>query len=125
MNIIKVVAISACGLLIVLFTLITSIENPEKKLFEETVESIMINEGLSSYQEVLDASPELKDIKSKMQRVSYLNNCINRIPRGPAPNVSREKSIQIQDYTHEIRQLRRNINEELTQLLAIYVENQP
>ncbi len=125
MDVIKVAKGFACGFLIVLFILIAFIENPEKELYEKAVESIMIHEGLSSYQEVLDSFPDLKNIKSKMKRITYLSSSIHGLTGGPAPNVSREESLQIQEYGHEVRLLRSSVKEKLTQLIATYAENEP
>jgi len=125
MDVIKVAAGFASGFLIVLFTLIVFAENPEKKHYEKTVESIMVHEGLSSYQEVLDAVPELKDIKLKMKRIAYLNSSIRDATGGPAPRISKEESLQLQGYSHEIRQLRRSVKKELSQLISFYAEEKP
>ena len=125
MDAVKAATGFACGFLIILFILIVFIENPEKELYEAVVESIMIHEGLSSFQEVIDSFPELINIKSKMNRITYLKSRIHSITGGSAPNVSREESLQIQDYTHEIHQLRRSVKEELTQLIATYVDPAP
>ncbi len=125
MKVIKVAAGFACGLIILLFTLIVFIENPEKERYEKVVESIMIHQGLSSLQEVLDAFPELKVIRSKMNRIAYLKSHIYEITGAPAPNISREESLQIQDYNHEIYQLQRSVHEKLTQLLVTLEEGKP
>ncbi len=122
MNVIKTTTGLACTFVIVLFALIFSTENPEKKLFEKTVQSIMIHEGMSSHQELLDAFPELKDIKSKMKRIDSLNSSIHSMTGGPAPNVSKEESLQLQSHTQEIQQIRKSIKEELSQFSSIYSE---
>lgn len=125
MNVIKIAAGFVCSLIIVLSVLIVFVENAEKELYEKTVESIMIHEKWSSSQEVLDSFPELRDIQSKMERIAFLNRNIHSLTGGPAPNVSREESLQIRGYTHEIRQHQRSIKQELSQLIAIYKKDQP
>lgn len=125
MKVIKVAAVIACSFLVTLCTLIFLIENPEKKRFEQTVESLMIHEGLSSEQEVFDAFPALKDIQSKMDRIAHLNRDIQSLTGGPAPYVTPEKRLQIQDFILEIQQLKNNVNEGLPQFINIYVSGQP
>ena len=125
MRVITIAASIACGLTILLSTLNFTIESTAQERYEKVVKSLMLHEGLSSFQEVLDAFPELKDIKSKMSRISYLSNSIHRITEGPAPNVSKTASLQVQTYSHEIRQLRESTQADLSQLAAIYQEDQP
>ncbi len=121
MDKVKIVAGFAYGFLIFLFYLVIFVENSEQRLYDETVEILMIQHKLSSTQEVLDLFPKLKDIKSKIKRINTLKNSINSITGGPSPNVSKEESLQVQDYIEEIYLLQQNIKEELSQLnQAIY-----
>jgi len=125
MNVLKIITGIACGFLIVLMSLFVFLENPEKKLYEETVESIMKQEDLSSFQEVLDSFPEVKNIKLKIERIGYLKSSIHNITGGPAPNVSKEESLYIQDCTQEIRILQNSVQENLTQVLTTYAKSYP
>jgi hypothetical protein len=125
MKVIKIAATVASCFLIALFFLIIIVENPEVALYNETVEMLMNQEKLETEDEVLDHFPALKDIKSMMNRISYLKSSIHSITGGPAPNVSKEESLYVQRCAHEIRQLQRNIKEELSQLIIIYATVEP
>ena len=114
-----------CGILILLFILIVFVENPEKALYEKTVETLMTYNGLSSVQEVMEQFPELQDIQAKIKQIAYLKGNLQSRTGGPAPNLSKEGSLQIQIHAQEIHQLRRNVKEELTQLLADHAAGQP
>lgn len=124
MNGIKVIAGLACSILIVLFLLIACTKNPEKALYEQTIKTLMIHQRVGSFQEVVEYYPELRDVQTKMERIAFLNNYIHHITTGPAPIVSREESIRIQDFNQEVRQLRVNVKATLTQLLTDYLANQ-
>jgi hypothetical protein len=125
MKYIKIAATFASCFLIALFILIIIVENPEVALYNETVEILMNQEKLETEDEVLDHFSALKDIKSKMNRISYLKSSIHSITGGPAPNVSKEEGLYVQRCAHEIRKLQRNIKEELSQLITIYATVEP
>ncbi len=120
MDAMKVTKGLAIGFLLVLLGLIVFIENPEQKRYENAVASLMIHEGLSSSQEVLEAYPELQDIKLKMDSIDRLQRDIHALTAGPAPNVSNEERLQIIDCNNKIVQLQKSVQEKLTQLQATY-----
>ena len=120
MDVIKVTAGLAVGFLIALLGLIVFMENPMQEDYKEAVESIMINEGLSSVQEVLDAFPDVEDIKSNMDRIACLKRDIHALTAGPAPNVSTEEMLLIDAYKNEIVLLQKSVNEKLTRLKSTY-----
>jgi hypothetical protein len=125
MKVIKIAATFASCFLIALFIMIITVENPEVALYNETVEILMNQENLETVDEVLHHFPALKDIESMMNRISYLKSSIHSITGGPAPNVSKEDGLYVQRCAHEIRQLQRNIKEELSQLVIIYAAVEP
>lgn len=125
MNVIKIAAGFACALIVVLFSLLIIIENPEKDLFDKTVESLMVQKGLASSQEVLDAFPELAEVNTKVKRIAYLKSSMHSITGGPAPDVSAEDAVYVQACADEIRQLQINIKEDLSQIMVTYASNQP
>lgn len=120
MDLIKFSVGCACGFLMILITLIIVLENPDKKRYEQTIESLMSREGLSSVQEVLDSFPELKNIKYKLERIAFLKSSLSSSTGGPAPNLSKAESLEVQAYRQEIRQLRNHIKQELSQLNTFY-----
>ncbi len=121
---IKVIAGFACSILIILFLLIAFTENPEKALYEQTIKTLMLHKDVGSFQEVVEYYPELEDIHSKMKRIAYLNNHIQHITTGPAPIISKEESIRVQNFRLEVRQLQINVKEALTRLTTNYIATQ-
>ncbi|MEL6812787.1 MAG: hypothetical protein AAFP76_15775 [Bacteroidota bacterium] len=124
MDIIKVASGLACSCLLLLLTLLVFIKNPEKTLFEKTVQTIRTEEGLSSVQETLDHFPKLREIKVKMERIGYLSRNIHMLTAGPAPNLSKVESRQLQEYSDEIYQLRKSVKVELTLFIEGYSDRQ-
>ena len=120
MDAVKVSIGLALSSFFVLFGLIIFIGNPEQEDYENTVESLMIRDGLSSVQEVWDSFPELVAIKSNMERIAFLKRNINALTGGPAPNVSTEEMLLIDAYQNEIVQLQKKVNDELTKLKAAH-----
>lgn len=119
MDLMKVLIIAAFSFISILFMILFFSKNPDEKLFDETVASLMIIEGLSSVDEVIDVFPVLENIKSKMDSISYLKNHIDGMSGGPSPIVSKEESQQLKNYKDEILKLRRSIERELNQLLFL------
>ncbi len=85
----------------------------------------MIEEELSSFQEVLDSFPDLKVIDAQIRQLTFLNNRIRSSIAGPAPNLSQEENLQVQEYSHKARQLRSNIKAELARINAARTKDQP
>jgi len=123
MNVFKAVAGVSLSIIITLLILTTLIKNPEKVLYEKTIEVLMVHKGLATSREVMSCYPEVRDIESKRKRIAFLNRSIRNATEGPSPNISREKSLQIQELYQEIRQLRSSVKKELTQLIAIHTKN--
>lgn len=120
MSNIKIVALFACSFLIGLFFLVSTLENPEIKQYDEVVEMLMTQKSMSSVQEVLDAFPELNAIKSKIDRIASLKSSVNRMTAGPSPNMSSEESVQLRHYTQEIKTLQNQVQSELAQLQTLH-----
>ncbi len=125
MSIPKIAAGFAFSILSVLLLLTAVLENPEKELFTKTIESIMVEEELSSIQEVLDSFPDLKVIDAQIRQLTFLNNRIRSTTAGPAPNLSQEDNLQVQEYSHKARQLRSDIKTELSRINAARTKDQP
>ena len=124
MDVIKVVGV-VCSLLVVLLMLTVFIKNPEEALFEKTIDRLMKQEETSSFKDVLECFPELRVIQSQMEKLTELNNRIIQLTQGPAPNVSREESLLVQEYSFEAQQLRTSIKEELNLLSHRHFGKQP
>jgi len=117
MKIVKIIALIASSFLVTLLALIITVKNPEVALYEKTIETLMDKEHLTCEQDVLDNFPDLKDIKSSMARVAYLDGFIQGKTQGPAPMVTAAESKQLTAYREEARQIRKEIKEELNQII--------
>lgn len=123
MRIVKIASACACTIGILVVALAFTVKNPETELYEKTVEMLMRQEGMSSHQEMEEHFPELLNIKSKMNRISYLNQIVLSKTRSPAPTITEGEALQMAYYTQRIRQLRRRVRTELSQLIATYAES--
>ena len=108
----------ACSISLVLLLVILATENPERALFERTVEELMAREGLNTFNEVIKSFPILKSIEADINRMGHLNRMIQSNAGGPAPVITKAKSLEMQECNQEIRQLRERVTRELLQLLA-------
>ncbi|RMF00614.1 MAG: hypothetical protein D6772_06140 [Bacteroidetes bacterium] len=119
MEAIKLAAGLACGLILLLCSVLVFVSTPENERYEQTVETLKRRQGLSSVEEVLAVFPQLQGIQLKIRRISYLHDQIHRITEGPAPDVSEEESRCIQAYMEEIHQLRQHVKQGLAQFDTI------
>lgn len=125
MKYLKIAAILAGSFLIALFTLIFKVENPEVTLYEQTVETLMRQKGLTSKPEIEEYFPALIDIQSKMHKITKLNEFVLRKTQSPPPILTENESLQLLHYLEEIPQLRKEVRTELFLLLETYAETQP
>ena len=72
MKAIKITALGAILLCLTLVILAVVTKNPEVRLYDKTVEQLMISEGFSSEQEALANVPHLAEIKGKMNELDNL-----------------------------------------------------
>ena len=87
-------------------------------MYDETVKKLMIRENLSTPEEVLNAFPKLKIIKHKMEKAKHLNTMVVSKTQSPAPATSEKESLHIQEQMKKIRQLRKEIKDDLKGLVA-------
>lgn len=125
MDTIKVATGISGSILILLIAVLAFTKNPEKQLYDKTVESLMAQQGMSTQQEVMHRFPELYVVKSKMERIGHLNRTIHSLTSGPSPNVSEGDDLRIQEYSEEIKRLQNSVKRELKQLIATQVAYQP
>ncbi len=125
MRAVKFAAGLACGLIILLLTLTFSLENPEKALYQKTVELLMKQEGLVTNQEAEEHFPILIDIQSKMNRIAELNQIVQSRRQGPSPIQNGNESLYLEDCIQKIRLLQKVVRIELSQLMAASREAQP
>lgn len=125
MNGIKVTVGLACSLLLVLLLALVFVKNPEKGLYGKTLETLMIQEGLTSLQEVMAHFPILKEVKTNMQRIEHLQKSIQSHTGGPAPQLSRADRQHLQACRQEVQQLRTTIESTLRELLVQSAAKQP
>ena len=120
MNSIKVAAAIACCLVTAIVVLVALFENPERTLYDQTVKTMMIQEGLSSETQVLEHWPELRQVSEKMEKIGQLNSEIHSLTAGPSPMLSVEEIQLLETYRSEIRTLQRSVNDQLVLLLTPY-----
>ena len=109
----------ACGILLLLFFLVNKVEKPELLQYEKTIDKLMIQEGMSSREEVVTRFPELGVIQSKIERIQDLSQMIQRMTEGPAPEISVEQGHQLQAYIKERQQLQRWVKKGLAILVNL------
>ncbi|MEM1324519.1 MAG: hypothetical protein AAGI23_01120 [Bacteroidota bacterium] len=119
MTAIKIAIAAACSLLLLLGMLIVFAQNPEQKLFDETVELLMERECLASSSEVMRRHPELKNIELKMERINQLKTTTQRLTGGPAPNPSMQEQEKAAMNRQIIKQLQSEIQTALLQLAEL------
>lgn len=124
MDSVKVAVGTACSILVVLVLLLVFLKNPERALYDRTMETLMIQEGFSSQEELQKRFPKLRDIDLKMKRIASLNANIRCLTGGPAPNISEKERQQLSQFREEIKLLERSIKEELTLMAEPYNEDQ-
>jgi len=124
MRTIKIAAAVACGLIILLLALTFTVENPEIAQYEKTVEILMEREHLTSEQALEKHFPTLVAIRSKIDQLSELNRMIADKTRSPAPIITEEEVLQLKHCREKIRQLRKGITLELSQLITTYSVDQ-
>ena len=85
MKIVKIAAVLASSFLTVLLILIFKVENPDVTLYEQTVEVLMNQEGLTSMKEIEERFPLLIDIKSTMDQITQMNEFVLSKTHGSPP----------------------------------------
>ncbi len=120
MNYLKIALILASSLLLAFFSLLLVAQNPEQAMFDKTIEKLMHESNLSTPEEVIDALPELKIVKHKMDIARYLSTMINCKIQGPNTVISERESLNIQTQIGIIRQLRKESREELERLVITH-----
>jgi len=121
----KAVAVFACSFLVLLFTLITKVENTEIVLYKKTVKILMQEADVTSEQELKDSYPTLHEIQSNMNQIEHLNQMVLDKIKSPAPIVTEEESLQLEKHRQRISQLQKEVRTNLSQLLNESIENQP
>lgn len=116
MNYLKFILGFFLSLLVSLIMMVSLFKEKEESLFKSTVQLLMIEENLSSYEEVKEYFPELKIIESKIEEIQYIERNIHSLVAGPAPRVSKEDNIRLQEYIYKIANLRTTVKAELLQL---------
>ena len=116
MNIVKVALGLASGLLIVLFFLLYTVHNTEQAMYKRTIRELMRKGNLKASEEVISAFPELVDIERKMEKAKYLSTIVNSKIQSPAPLMSENESLYVQKQMGEIRQMRKEIREDIEEL---------
>lgn len=120
MNISKIVLGLLLSFLIIVLSLVLCLKDKDKSTYQEAVNFLMIQEGLSSPEETVNYFPELRDIKSKIDRIDYLSRTIHRFTEGPAPEVSINEQRLAKEYYFEIKHLRKSVTAGLSRMLATY-----
>ncbi len=120
MNYLKIALILASSLLLAFFSLLLVAQNPEQVMFDKTIEKLMNESNLSTPAEVIDALPELKAVKHKMDSARYLITMINCKIQGPNTAISERESLNIQTQIGIIRQLRKESRAELERLVITH-----
>ena len=122
MNSIKVAAAISCCLITAIVVFVLLFENPQHALYKKTINTMMIQEGLSSEEQVLEHWPELKEVGKMMEKIGQLNSDIHSLTAGPSPMLSGEEQQLVEQYRMEIRTLQRSVNDQLALLLTSHTE---
>jgi len=117
MKIIKIAAWFASSLIIVLFALILSVENPEIDIYEKSIKTLMQQEAMDSKHEIERCFPTLIDIRANMKQVAELNYIIANKSRNPASIITEIEMLQLIKYRMRVNQLRNKIRISLLQLI--------
>lgn len=125
MSVIKITAGFACGLPILLLVLALAVKNPETTRYEQTVERLMVQEGLTTEREIEAHFPVLNEIKSKLDQITQLNQLILSKTQGPVPIISEREARKLENYRQRIRELRQGVRTELSLTIATYAKDRP
>lgn len=92
MNIVKTVIWSMVGFIAILFMLLIKMENPEIVLYKETIKELMLREGLSTEQEIVDCYPQLNEIQVSMKKIVKLKlQIVNKARNSALINAESER----------------------------------
>ena len=116
MKAIKITALGAILLCLTLVILAVVTKNPEVRLYDKTVEQLMISEGFSSEQEVLANVPHLAEIKGKMNELDNLKYHVQSKVQDPVPTSSRAEERALETKMGKIRQLRKEVRKDLKRI---------
>ena len=125
MKVIKIAIVIAINFLIALFILTAKVKNPEIALYEKTVETLMRKEATNSEQKIKERFPMLIDVQSNINKITKLNQILHSKIRSPSPMMTKEDTLQMEGYRQRLRQLRKIVRTDLSQLLATHGEGRP
>lgn len=125
MKAVKIAVGFASGIMILLSTLLFTVENPETAMFEETILLLKEQKGLSSTQEVMDSFPALKGIKSQLDEIAYKKGYMLRKTGGPSPVLNEAETQYLEGLLEELQNLRNNVSQGLVQFLANQAKELP
>ena len=115
MNSIKIISTVSFLLLLSLFALVITVDNPIEKKYEETVHKIMAEQNYSNKNQVLKHFPEMVDIKAqikKMKQWQYELRQNSQNPLGSSPSESQ----YIQEKISQVKALKKAIQRRLQQM---------
>jgi len=122
MRFIKIAGAFACFITVVVIALAINGKNPETEMYEETVDMLMKQDGMTSDLECQERYPILVDIKKNMSKITSLNQIVLSKSRNPAPIVTEDEVFEVEYYRQTIQQLKKGVRTELSQLIAVYVK---
>jgi len=118
MSTIKIISVLLALFLGIVSLIFTVGESSKKALYDAVLESMMNRFEVSSVEELEEYFPEVKEIRSSMDSIVFLNHEIHRLTGGPSPNLSMEQCHQLQSLTKEIQYLRKNVSDKLKGLMV-------
>lgn len=122
MRFIKIAGAFACFITILIIALAFTGKNLETEMYEETVDMLMKQEGMTSDLACEERYPILVDVKTNLNLIASLNQIVLNKSRNPAPMVTEDEASQMEYYQQQIQQLKKVVRKELTQLIAEYTK---
>jgi len=85
MKTIKIIAVIASVLFLILLILLGTVQNPLEKQYQLTLSTLMDTQAYASEAAVLQNYPELADIKAQMEQIRHWDNDIRKVTLHPIP----------------------------------------
>lgn len=117
MKIVKFLLFIAILSLVAIFHLIVNVPNPLDQQYDNFIQEIMEEKGLSSEDEVLNQYPEWRTIKSQIEAIKQMNYEFQQVCQNPMPP-QKEQSIELSKQIQEREAMERNVIFKMNQMIG-------
>ena len=118
MNSFKIITTTAITIILIIILLLMSFKNHQLDYYNQTVDTLMVQQNLSSHEAVFQHFPELHAIKSDIEKVANLKRDMQSIALHPNSIFLEEPTIKLEGISKRIEALNLSINNKLSQLLT-------